>query len=92
MPQLIAAPTIIQAAGNKPKQIEEYIGRLNSGESEVSIARMQSPQGWAEPGQRPEFREYTVVLVGSLTVEHETGEFKVEAGQAIVTQPGEWVR
>lgn len=92
MPELIAQPTVIQAAGNKPKQIEEFIGLANTGHSEVSIARMRSPQGWSEPGQRPEFQEYTVVLSGSLHVEHESGMLKVGPGQAIVTKPGEWVQ
>jgi mannose-6-phosphate isomerase-like protein (cupin superfamily) len=92
MPTLIAAPTVIQAAGNKPKRIEEYAGRVNSGHAEVSVARMVSPEGWVEPGQRPEFEEITVVLRGTLRVEHENGAFAVTAGQAVVTRPGEWVR
>jgi quercetin dioxygenase-like cupin family protein len=92
MPRLIPQPTIIQAAGNKPKQIEEYAGRVNSGEAEVSVARMTSPAGWVEPGQRPEFQEITVVLRGMLRVEHEQGVLEVRAGQAVVTAPGEWVR
>jgi mannose-6-phosphate isomerase-like protein (cupin superfamily) len=92
MPTLIASPTIIEAAGNLPKRIEEYAGRVNSGHGAVSVARMVSPEGWAEPGQRPEFEEITVVLRGLLTVEHEGGVLEVRAGQAVVTHPGEWVR
>jgi len=92
MPRLIDRPTVIQAAGNKPKQIEEYAGRVNSGHAGVSIARMISPEGWVEPGQRPEFEEITLVLRGMLRVEHERGALDVRAGQAIVTHPGEWVR
>jgi mannose-6-phosphate isomerase-like protein (cupin superfamily) len=92
MPTLIAGPTIIEAAGNIPKRIEEYAGRVNSGHGMVSAARMVSPQGWQEPGQRPEFEEITVVLRGLLTVEHEGGALEVRAGQAVVTRPGEWVR
>ena len=92
MPKLIEKPTIIEAAGNKPKKIEEFAGRVNSGHSNVSIARMTSPEGWVEPGQCPEFEELTVVLEGTLVVEHEGGTLKVNSGQAIVTQPGEWVR
>jgi mannose-6-phosphate isomerase-like protein (cupin superfamily) len=92
MPRLIAAPTVIEAAGNLPKRIEEYAGRVNSGHGEVSVARMVSPQGWEEPGQRPEFEEITVVLRGLLRVEHEAGALEVRAGQAVVTRPGEWVR
>ena len=92
MPQLIAAPSIIESAGNKPKRIEEYVGRVNSGHSEVSVARMSSPSGWVEPGQRPEFLELTVVLSGTLMVESEDGKLAVQAGQAVVAEPGEWVR
>ena len=92
MPQLIIAPTVIQAAGNKPKRIEEYVGRVNSGHDAVSVARMVSPEGWVEPGQRPEFEEVTLVLRGMLRVEHEGGRLDVGAGQAVVTKPGEWVR
>ena len=92
MPKLIAAPTRIAAAGNKPKQIEEFIGRVNSGDHQLSIARMKSPPGWVEPGQRPDFQEISVVLSGVLRVEHENGAFDVNAGQAVVCQPGEWVR
>lgn len=92
MPRLIERPTVIQAAGNKPKRIEEYVGRVNSGHAAVSVARMVSPGGWEEPGQRPEFEEVTLVLRGRLRVEHEGGALEVSAGQAVVTAPGEWVR
>lgn len=92
MPILIERPTIIEAAGNKPKKIEEFAGRVNSGHTDVSIARMTSPEGWIEPGQRPEFQEVTVVLEGTLVVEHEGGALEVKAGQAVVANPGEWVR
>jgi mannose-6-phosphate isomerase-like protein (cupin superfamily) len=92
MPRLIEHATVIQAAGNKPKRIEEYAGRVNSGHSQVSVARMISPHGWREPGQRPDFEEITVVLRGSLRVEHDGGVLEVRAGQAVVTTPGEWVR
>lgn len=92
MPRLIESPTVIQAAGNKPKRIEEYAGRVNSGHDAVSVARMVSPSGWQEPGQRPEFEEITVVLRGTLRVEHKGGVLDVGAGQALVTAPGEWVR
>jgi mannose-6-phosphate isomerase-like protein (cupin superfamily) len=92
MPKLIASPAIVQAAGTKPKRIEEYAGRVNSGHAAVSVARMVSPEGWEEPGQRPEFEEVTVVLKGMLRVEHEGGAFDVRAGQAVVSAPGEWVR
>ncbi|MGH9309258.1 MAG: cupin domain-containing protein [Vicinamibacterales bacterium] len=93
MPRLIASPSVIHAAGNKPKRIEEYAGRVNSGHDAVSVARMQSPEGWQEPGQRPDFEEITVVLRGTLRVESEGGGvLDVSAGQAVVTAPGEWVR
>ena len=92
MPRLIAQPTVIEAAGNKPKVIEEFAGLVNSGHAQVSVARMVSPQGWEEPGQRPDFEELTVVLKGLLRVEHEGGALDVRAGQAVVTSPGEWVR
>ena len=92
MPTLIERPRVIQAAGNKPKRIEEYAGRVNSGHTGVSVARMVSPAGWEEPGQRPEFEEITVVLKGTLRVEHEGGVLDVRAGQAVVAHPGEWVR
>ena len=92
MPRLIEQPTDIASAGNKPKQIQEFAGRVNSGHRGVSVARMVSPGGWQEPGQRPEFEEITIVLKGILHVEHEGGAFDVAAGQAIVAAPGEWVR
>ena len=92
MPKRIDAPSRIEAAGTKPKHIDEYFGRVNSGDSAVSIAHMRSPSGWVEPGQRPEFTEYTVVLSGTLRVEHEHGALDIEAGQAVVTYPGEWIR
>ena len=92
MPSLIAKPTVIQAAGNQPKTIEEFIGRANSGTEAVSIARMRSPAGWAEPGQTPEFDEYTVVLKGRLRVESRAGILEVSAGQAVIAPAGEWVR
>lgn len=92
MPRLIEQPTVIQAAGNKPKRIEEFAGRVNSGDAQVSVARMVSPGGWQEPGQRPEFQEVSVVLRGLVRVEHEGGVLDVRAGQAVVTFPGEWVR
>ncbi|NIR49537.1 cupin domain-containing protein [candidate division KSB1 bacterium] len=92
MPQLITSPAVIEAAGNKPKRIEEFAGSVKTGHSSVSVARMVSPAGWQEPGQRPEFEEITVVLSGTLRVEFEGGELEVNAGQAVVTKPGEWVR
>src|SRR4029077_13219386 len=92
MPRLIAAPAIVAAAGTTPKKIEEFAGRVNSGHVRVSVARMVSPAGWQEPGQRPEFEEVTVVLRGMLRVEHETGVLEVRAGQAVITRRGEWVR
>lgn len=92
MPRLIEKPTVIAAVGNKPKTIEEFFGRVNSGESGVSIARMVSPPGWQEPGQRPEFDEFSIVLRGTLRVEFEEGTMDVHAGQAIAAAPGEWVR
>ena len=92
MPRLIESPSIIQAAGTKPKRIEEFIGRVNSGHGAVSVARMKSPSGWVEPGQRPEFEEITLVLRGMVRVEYEDGSLEVRAGQAVVTAPGEWVR
>ena len=91
MPRLIESPTVIQAAGNKPKRIEEYAGRVNSGHAAISVASMVSPGGWEEPGQRPEFEEFTLVLRGLLRVEHERGALDVRAGQAIITHSGEWV-
>lgn len=92
MPRLIDAPSIIQATGTKPKRIEEFVGRVNSGHGAVSVARMKSPSGWLEPGQRPEFEEITVVLRGMVRVEHEAGSLDVRAGQAVITAPGEWIR
>ena len=92
MPTLIQGPSIIQAAGTKPKRIEEYAGRINSGHSGVSVARMVSPEGWLEPGQKPEFEEITVVLKGMLRVEHKGGTLDVRPGQGVVAHPGEWVR
>lgn len=92
MPRLIARPTQIEAAGQPPKIIREYIGRVNSGTSAVSIAHMKSPSGWSEPKQTPQFDEYTVVLAGMLRVDHEGGSLDVNAGQAIITERGEWVR
>jgi quercetin dioxygenase-like cupin family protein len=92
MPELISQPTRITAAGNKPKSIEEFVGRVNSGHESLSIARMKSPPGWVEPGQRPEFEEISLVLGGVLRVEHEGGVLDVAAGQAVVARPGEWVR
>ena len=92
MPTLISRPTRIEAAGNKPKIIEEYIGRVNSKTEAASVARMRSPTGWQEPGQTPEFDEFTVVLQGMLRVQHKGGLIDVRAGQAIITRKGEWVR
>jgi mannose-6-phosphate isomerase-like protein (cupin superfamily) len=92
VPFLVSAPKLIPAAGSKPKRIEEYVGRANTGHRQLSVARMVSPEGWVEPGQRPEFREVTLVLAGLLRVEHEGGSIDVAAGQAVVTEPGEWVR
>jgi quercetin dioxygenase-like cupin family protein len=92
MPRLIEKPTVIDCVGTKPKQIQEFAGRVNSGHAAVSVARMISPSGWEEPGQRPEFEEVTVVLKGTLRVEHENGVLEVHAGQALVASPGEWVR
>jgi uncharacterized cupin superfamily protein len=87
MPRLIEQPTRVQAAGTKPKSIDEFVGRVNSGDSALSVALMKSPAGWLEPGQRPEFDEYTVVLEGALEVEHEGGKLTVRAGQAVHTRP-----
>ena len=92
MPTHIATPTIIQAAGNKPKRIEEFIGRVNSHSADLSIARMTSPSGWVEPGQTPEFDEYTVVLRGILRVTTKQGALDVAAGQAVIAHRGEWVQ
>jgi mannose-6-phosphate isomerase-like protein (cupin superfamily) len=92
MPRVIEAPTRIHAHGQPPKVIEEFIGRVNTGTAEVSVARMISPPGWSEPGQTPEFAEYTVVLRGALRIETRAGVFDVAAGQAIILEPCEWVR
>jgi len=92
MPTKIKSPKIIKAAGNKPKKIEEYIGRVNSKTDVLSIARMISPQGWIEPGQRPEFDEYTIVLKGLLRVKSENKTFDVSSGEAIIAHKGEWVQ
>jgi mannose-6-phosphate isomerase-like protein (cupin superfamily) len=92
MPTLIEKPTRIEAAGNKPKLIDEHVGRVNSKTEAVSVAHMRSPGGWVEPGQTPEFDEYTVVLRGVLRVEHKGGTIDVRAGQAIITHRGEWIR
>jgi len=92
MPDLVGMPTRVAAVDTPPKIIEEFVGRASSGDSGVSIARMRSPSGWSEPGQRPDFDEFTVVLRGALHVEHEGGELDVRAGQAVVVRRGEWVR
>lgn len=92
MPLHIRTPTVIPAAGTRPKRIEEFVGRVNTGHESLSVARMSSPPGWVEPGQRPEFDEVTLVLAGMLRVEHEGGVLDVEAGQAVLARAGEWVR
>ena len=92
MPDFIPNPSRVQAAGTKPKLIDEYVGRVNTGEERVSVAHMRSPEGWVEPGQRPRFDEYTVVLEGCLHVEHEDGALDVRAGEAVLSRAGEWVR
>jgi quercetin dioxygenase-like cupin family protein len=92
LPTLIQAPTRIQAAGNLPKLIDEYVGRVNTHETRLSIAHMRSPAGWQEPAQTPEFEEYTIVLSGCLRVQHEQGTFNVVAGQALIAHPGEWIQ
>jgi hypothetical protein len=92
MPELLDTPTRITAAGEPPKRIDEYVGHASTGDARLSIARMESPPGWAEPGQRPDFDEFTLVLQGMLLVEHEHGTLRVAAGQAVRTRPGEWVR
>jgi len=92
VPRLIPAPTVIPAAGTRPKRIEEFVGRVNTATASVSVARMVGPPGWVEPGQRPEFDEYTLVLEGGLRVEGEGGCFDVRAGQAVHVAAGEWVR
>jgi len=92
MPRLIEEPTVVTAAGNKPKRIEEFAGRVSSDHANVSVARMVSPAGWEEPGQRAEFDEITVVLRGVVRVEHEGGTLDVAAGQAAIASAGEWIR
>ena len=92
MPKLIERPTRVTAAGEPPKLIDEYVGRVNTGEEALSIAHMRSPTGWSEPGQRPDFDEYTIVLRGLLRVEHGSGILEVRAGQAVLVRAGEWVR
>lgn len=99
MPTLIGQPTRLQAAGNMPKLIDEYIGRVNtpgnmadSAAGRISVAHMRSPAGWTEPGQTPEFEEYTLVLRGKLRVRHKAGTFDVAAGQAVIAHPGEWIQ
>jgi mannose-6-phosphate isomerase-like protein (cupin superfamily) len=92
MPEFIQNPSRVEAAGTKPKLIDEFAGRVNTGEERLSVARMNSPEGWVEPGQRPDFDEWTLVLDGTLTVEHEAGSVDVRAGQAILVRGGEWVR
>jgi ethanolamine utilization protein EutQ len=92
VPTLIATPTRVEAAGNKPKLIDEYVGRVNSGTSSASVAHMRSPGGWQEPGQTPEFDEFTVVLRGTLRVEYRDGSMDVRAGQAVIAHRGEWIR
>ncbi|MCA9023126.1 MAG: cupin domain-containing protein [Planctomycetaceae bacterium] len=92
MPRYIELPTIVKAAGNKPKQIEEFVGRVNTGDETISVARMVSPGGWVEPAQSPEFQEMSVVLKGVLHVETKQGVFEVKTGQAIILDAGEWVR
>ena len=92
MPTLIKGPTLVQGMGTKPKKIREYVGRINSGHTAVSVAHMTSPEGWAEPGQRPEFEEITVVLRGVLRVEHAGGQLDVCEGQSVIAKQGEWVR
>jgi ethanolamine utilization protein EutQ len=92
MPTLISQSTRIQSAGNKPKLIDEYIGRVNSKTSAASIAHMRSPQGWIEPGQTPAFDEFTIVLKGMIRVDHKGGSLDVHAGQAVIAHAGEWVR
>ncbi len=92
MPTLISQPTLMDSAGNKPKRIEECVGRVNSRTEQASVARMRSPCGWQEPGQTPEFDEYTIVLNGMLRVEHRQGIIDVAAGQAVIVNKGEWVR
>lgn len=92
MPELISTPTVVEAAGTGGKVIEEFVGRVNTGDASVSIARMRSPQGWEEPAQAPEFDEFTLVLAGLVVVEHDGGRLEVRAGQAVCTRAGERIR
>jgi ethanolamine utilization protein EutQ (cupin superfamily) len=92
MPELIESPSRVEAAGTKPKLIDEYAGRVNNGETRLSVAHMRSPAGWVEPGQTPEFDEYTLVIGGELRVEYADGELLVSTGQAVLTRAGEWIR
>lgn len=92
MPELINTPTLITAAGSPPKKIEEYVGRVNTRDTKVSVARMQSPAGWSEPGQTPLFDEFTLVLKGLVRVEHRDGCIEIRAGQTLIVRAGEWVR
>ena len=92
MPTLIASPTRIQAAGNKPKLIDEFIGRVNSKVERLSVAHMRSPSGWVEPGQTPQFDEFTIVIAGMLRVNHKNGMLEVRPGQAVIAHAGEWVQ
>ena len=92
MPKLVEAPVRVAAVGTPPKTIDEFVGGASSGDDDVSVARMRSPSGWSEPGQRPEFDEFTVVLRGALHVEHEGGVLDVRAGQAVIVRKGEWIR
>jgi quercetin dioxygenase-like cupin family protein len=92
MPTYISSPKLIEAAGNKPKRIEEFVGRMNSKTSTLSIARMKSPSGWVEPGQTPEFEEYTIVLKGMLRVTTKQGSREVHAGEAVIAHAGEWIQ
>lgn len=92
MPRIIQKPTVKKAEGNKVKYLEEFIGRINTGNSDISVARMNSPQGWEEPGQRPEFDEYTIVLKGMLKVETENGTFEVRENETMVVEKGKWVK
>lgn len=92
MPTLVDTPQRIEAAGTPPKTIAEFVGRVRTGTERASVAHMKSPSGWREPGQRPDFEEYTLVLRGMLRVEHEGGALDVQAGQAVIARPGEWVR
>jgi len=92
MPTIIKNPTKIEAAGNKPKIIEEFIGRVNSSTEQISVAKMKSPPGWVEPGQTPEFDEYTIVLKGMLRIETKEKTYDIKAGEAIITHKGEWIR